>query len=1079
MRRTLLGFAMFVPLVLAGQSPTTNAGAKGFYRFPAIHDETIVFAAEGDLWSVSTSGGLARRLTTHAAEETDPVISPDGKLVAFTARYEGPAALYTMPLAGGLPTRHTFDGDAAIATTWTPDGKLVYTSTHYSGAPKPQLIQLDLRDGSRSLVPLAGASEADYDASGKTLYFVRPSFHNNVTKRYTGGRARDVWKFTDGASEAVELTGDYKGESHTPMWYAGRVYFVSDRDGTMNIWSMNENGSDKRQHTRHSGWDVRHAAMHRGKIVYQLGADLWLFDATSGRTTLVPITLQTDLDQLRENWVANPMAFLSSAHLSPNGDRVVLTSRGRVFVAPVGAGRLVRASGKDSVRYRDVVFAPNGQQLLGLSDETGEFEFTRIPANGVGGEERLTRDGSVLRFEGRLSPDGNWLAWADNNRDLLVMNVATKQVRKVSENREGIREFAWAPDSRWLAFTMIALNGFPQIKLHSIESGRNVAVTTDRTESYSPAWDTKGEFLYFLSGRNLRTVVNGPWGIRQPEPYFDKIVEIYGVSLRAGLRFPFRPDDELQGASSARPDSASRVIRVDTAGLMRRVRRVPVPSGNYSWLAVNGEALFYASSGSNGDGGTDLMALRIAATRPEPVVVLDGIQAPELSANGRKLLVRKAGALHVFDARAAKVANLNDSRVDLASWAFSINVRDDWRQIFVDAWRLERDWFYDPNMHGVDYQATLKKFLPLVDRITSRDELNDLIGWAVGELSALHTSVRGGDVRRGDDNILAASLGARLFRDPARGGYRIDYIYQTDPEYPTERSPLADPDLNIRPGDVIVAVNGVNTLDAADVDQLLRTQAGKQVLVTIRSGTTSRDLVVEPIGNEANLRYTDWEYTRRLQVEQQSGDKVGYVHLRAMGSGDIDRWYREFYPVLDRQGLIIDVRGNSGGNIESFVLEKLMRKAWMFWKSRVGEPYSNMQRAFLGHMVVLVDQETASDGEVFAEGFRRLGLGPVIGTRTWGGEIWLSDQNVLTDGGVARAPMNGVYGPEGKWLIEQEGVLPDIVVDNLPHETFKGRDAQLEAAIDYLKKKIASEPRMAPQPPKYPVRAFKYPNSNP
>jgi tricorn protease len=1062
----------------AALAQTQTQGTAGFYRFPTISGETVVFAAEGDLWSVPVAGGLARRVTSHAAEETDPVISPDGRTLAFTARYEGPAALYTMPLTGGAPVRRTYDGDNAVATTWTPDGRLVYTTINYAGIPKPGMVQIDLRNGTRSLIPLAGASEGTYDASGRTLYFARPFFHNNVTKRYTGGTARDIWKFTTGTAEAVELTGDYNGESHSPMWWNNRVYFVSDRDGTMNIWSMNEDGGDRRQVTRHSGWDVRAPSLDRGRIVYQLGADLWLLDVASGQTKMIPIMLSSDLDQLRENWVTNPMDYLSAAHISPDGDRVALTSRGRVFVAPVKTGRFVRASTKDSVRFSEAVFMPDGKSLLALTDESGELEFAKIPASGVGKEEALTRGGNILRFRGHPSPDGKWLAWDDNNRDLWVMDVATKQPRKVSENREGIGALSWSPDGRWLAYVMSAPNSFQQIKIYSVESGRSVALTTDRTNSYAPAWDPKGDFIYFLSDRNLQTLVGAPWGNRRPEPFFDKEIEIYQVALRAGVRSPFQPDDELVRPAPARPDTSApaiRQVRIDLEGLPLRIRRVPAPSGNYGWLSANTEALFYTSTASGAGANTDLVALKLTNDKPEPVVVVDAIRSAELSANGKKILVHKGTALHVIDARATKVANINDNRVDLTGWTFPIDTRDDFRQIFVDAWRLERDWFYDPNMHGVDYKATLNKYLPIVSRITTRAELSDLIGWAVGELSALHTSVGGGDLRRGEDNVAVASLGARLFRDPSKGGYRIDYIYQTDPDYPAQRSPLADPDLGIKAGDVITAVNGTRTLDADDIGELLRNQNGKQVLLTLGDAESARDVVVTPIANESAIRYADWEYTRRLQTEKKSDGKIGYVHLRAMGGGDINQFYREFTPVFNRQGLVLDMRHNRGGNIDSWVLEMLMRKPWMYWQDRVGEPYWNMQSAFRGHMVMLVDHETASDGEAVAEGFRRLGLGPVIGVRTWGGEIWLSGVNTLSDGGVARAPMSGVYGPEGKWLVEQEGVIPDIIVDNLPHATFNGQDAQLEAAITYLQKKIAEDPRPVPKPPAYPKRAFKYP----
>jgi tricorn protease len=1074
--------AWLVPPLTAQQQ-----GSLGFYRYPALLGDVLVFAAEGDLWTVPAGGGLARRLTTHPDEETHPVISPDGMTMAFTARYEGPAELYTMSLAGGVPKRWTYEADASIATTWTPGGMLVYTTRRYSGLPKPQMVEIDLATGTRTVVPLFGATQGAYDATGSSLYFVRPAFHNNVTKRYTGGTARDVWRFAEGAEEAVELTGDFDGESHSPMWWNGRVYHVTDRDGTMNLWSMDEAGGDVRQHTSHSGWDVKRPSLADGRIAYQLGADLWLFDVAGDTTTLIPITLASDFDQLREKWVDDPMQYLTSAHLHPEGNSVVLTARGRVFVAPVEQGRLVRASRKDSVRFRNVVFMPDGTKLLGLSDESGEFEFVTIPVNGVGVGRALTSDGAILRYAGVPSPDGNYIAYDDLNNDMWVLDVRSGEQTRISTLREGIRDFEWSPDSKWLAYVMAAANSFRQIMLYHVTDGTQVPVTSDRVNSFDVAWDPNGDFLYFLSDRNLRSLVGSPWGTRQPEPYFDRSIEIFHVALRRGARSPFKPKDELFADEPKDKDddgdqSADDPMVIDLEGLQLRVKQVPVPSGNYSGLAVSNDALFWAARGSGPSPSTDLMAVKIGNVEVEQKTVVSGIRSFELSRNGKKLLLRKGNNLHVVDAKPAAAKDLDDSRVDLSGWTFPIDVRQDWRQIFVDAWRMERDYFYDPGMHGVDWDATLEKYLPLVGRVTTRNELSDLIGRFVGELSALHTSVRGGDLREGNDDIGVPTLGARMFRDPAAGGYRIDYIYQTDPDYPDEMAPLADPDHDVHAGDVIEAVNGVATLSVRDIGALLRNQAGKQVLLRVRSAGagatpegTSRDLVVVPAGNEFSLRYEDWVYSRRQEVERQGQGALGYVYLSAMGSRNITQFYRQFYPVFNRQGLIIDVRDNNGGNIDSFILEKLMRQAWMYWQGHVGEPSWNMQYAFRGHMVVLVDQNTASDGEAFAEGFRRLGLGKVIGMRTWGGEIWLSSSNRLTDGGLARAPMSGVYGPEGEWLIEQIGVIPDTVVDNLPHTTFNGQDAQLDAAIQFLLQEIEQDPRPVPPPPPYPNRAFDYP----
>jgi tricorn protease len=661
-----------------------------------------------------------------------------------------------------------------------------------------------------------------------------------------------------------------------------------------------------------------------------------------------------------------------------------------------------------------------------------------------------------------------------------VLEVATGTQRKASERREGSGDPAWSRDSRWLAFVEAAANTFNQLKLFDTTNGSVTTLTSDRVNAQAPAWDSKGDFLWFLSDRRLVSSVSSPWGSRQPEPFFDKTWEIYEIGLRPDVRSHFRPADELTPAADAAPGSGAQAapnpVRIVLDGIERRVRRVPVEAGNYGGLSANGSALFYVARDAGQFGGGNLVALPITSDDPKPVVVAEGVGSYELSGDGKKLLLRQRDAFYVVDAKASKPGNLQESRVDLSGWKFSMDVRQDFRQMFTDALRMERDYFYDPAMHGLDWKAVTAKHLALVDRITTRDELSDLIGRAVGELSALHTAVRGGELRAGEDNIQVASLGARLAKDPRAGGYRIERIYQSDPDYPEEASPLAEPYLGVLEGDVIVAVNGSGTLDVPDLGALLRDQVGKSVRLSVRSGGAApRDVLVTPIGNESNLRYADWEQSRRLKVEQDGKGQIGYVHLRAMGGGNLTEWYRNFYPVFDRQGLIIDVRRNSGGNIDSFILEKLMRQAWMYWKENVGGVSWNMQYAFRGHMVVLVDQNTASDGEAFADGFRRLGLGPVIGMRTWGGEIWLGDSNRLTDGGVARAPSMGVFAPEGGWLIEQIGVVPDQEVDNLPRATFDGQDAQLDAAIRYLQQKIAEDPRTVPTPPPHPKRAFRYP----
>lgn len=1112
-----------VSIILALAPVVAAAQSRGYFRDPVIHGDTIVFRAEGDIWRVPVTGGPAQRLTTYPEEEMSPFISPDGKHIAFSATYEGPREVYVMPIDGGTPTRLTYEAETSLPTGWTPDGRVVYQSGAYSTYPTVQLATIGTDARGFELVPLHQADEGQFADDGATVFFVRPPFHRNNTRNYQGGTARNIWRFNESEGEAVLLTGDHPGEHYNPIWSNGRLYFICERSGTRNIWSMDRDGNDKQQVTNHDGWDVHTFSIHNGRIAYRLGADIHVLDLASGADNIVQITLPSDFDQLRDNWVENPMSYLTAHYPDPEGESVVLTSRGRVFVAPVKTGRLVQAARDTGTRYRDVVFMPDGEKLIGLSDATGEFEFYLLPANGVGEPEQITNNGGILRYAPVPAPDGKHAAYTDHNNDLWLLNIEDKTQTKISQGREGVGDISWSPDSQWIAYAETAVNTYTQIFLYNIESQERVEVTSDRTNSHDPAWDPKGEFLYFLSDRDLVSIVGGPWGPRQPEPYFDQPMRIYHVALKSGLRSPFRPDDELSRAEEdkkddeekeepgeeeeeekpePKPNEADRsgqepepgaetnededeetsedadkedsddekdkTIEVETDGLALRVERVPVGPGNYANLTVSKSALYLTKRDTGRGADTHLAAVKISNDGPKVATIIDDFKDYEMNIKQDKILAHKGNTLYVFNANGSS-PKLDESRVNLSGWAYPIDVAEDWKQIYIDAWRMQRDHFYDPNMHGLDWNAVRDKYLPLVGRVTTRDELNDVIGMAMGELSALHVSVHGGDQRSGDENVRVASLGAMITRDDAQGGYRIDNIYETDPDYPSWRSPLADPYLNIKEGDIIEAINGVKTLSVDHISSLLRNQAGRQVLIRLRTPDEEpRDAIVEPISSAYQLRYNNWKYTRRKMVEETSNGRIGYIHLSAMGSGNLSEWYREFYPVFNREGLIIDVRHNRGGNIDSILLGKLLRESWSFWKGRTGESYWNMQYAFRGHAVVLVDEHTASDGEAFAEGFRRLGMGIVIGMRTWGGQIWLSDRNRLTDHGIARSPQYGVYGPEGEWLIEGHGVDPDIVVDNLPHETFNGKDRQLQTGIDHLMKLMASDPVTVPEPPPYP-----------
>lgn len=1118
--------AAFTLVSLAARAADVPALHRGYYSTPSLRGDTVVFTSEGDLWTVDIHGGVAHRLTTAPGRETNSMLSPDGKTVAFTASYEGPSEVYTMPIDGGLPQRRTWDGDA-LPAGWAPDGRLMISTARYATLPERQIVLIDSH-GTREIVPLAQAAKAAYATDGHTLFFTRWVKQFSETKRYKGGWAENIWRYS-GTGEAVPLTADWDGTSTSPMWSNGRIYFLSDRDGIMNVYSMDADGHALKEESHQQVFDVESASIDNGHAVYSSGSDLWLLDLATGHEQVIPITLASDFDQMREHWVKKPLDYVTSVHLSPDGSRAVFTARGEIFSMPAKPGRVIRVAAESDVRYRDARFAPDGKSILALSTAGGETDFWRFPANGIGKPEQVTSDAKVLRWEGVSSPDGHWLAHHDKDNQLWVFDLKTKQDKRILQSmNDDLVNLAWSPDSKWLAFVETADNQFTQIKILNIDSSEIHALTSDRYNSSMPQWSSDGKWLYFLSDRMLKTTIRSPWGPRQPEPHYDHKVKIYEQALVRGLRSPFLPADELHPDNSdksdekkpgetkpaddktksakpaedaKKPADAAKTnddskdakkddkkdekkppeVKIDFDNLADRLSEVPVPAGNYDNLQITDKRLCWASASDDSQEHVSLQCLDIANKGDEADTVMSDIRGYEISADRKKLLIGKGDDFYIVDSD-AKGAGLSDPKalgkasINLARWTMTTTPRQEFRGLFLDAWRLERDYFYDRNMHGLNWVAMRDRYLPLVDRVADRDELNDVIAQMVSELTALHTFVGGGDTRDSADHIDLGSLGARLRRDEKAGGYVVEHVYQYDPDLPNLAPPLARPESQVKEGEVIVSIDGQDLLTVPDERVLLRGKVGTQVLLRVKNAKSeTRDLLVTPISarEEARLRYTEWEYTRRVQVEKDSGGAIGYVHLQAMGPNDIDQWTREFYPVFDRQGLIIDVRHNHGGNIDSWLLGKLLRQAWFYWQPRIGNPTWNMQYAFRGHIVVLCDRETASDGEAFSEGFKRFKMGTLIGTRTWGGEIWLTGSNSQADNGIATAAEIGVYGPEGKWLIENHGVEPDVIVDNLPHVTYTGVDTQLNAAVELLKKQIHDDPRPVPQHPPYPDKSFK------
>ncbi|MDA3928126.1 MAG: S41 family peptidase [Prolixibacteraceae bacterium] len=1079
----------------------STANNKGYYRFPSIAKDVISFTSEGDIWLYNQKTNTSARLTTSSGLESNASLSPDGTTIAYNAEYEGITEVYSLPINGGIPKRITYEGlsgrSAPKVINWINNTELLLSTSSNSTLPNRQLIKINTENLETEMIPLSQADEGTYDEQGN-IYFTRLPFQGSQTKRYKGGTAQNIWKF-DGQNEAIHLLPDYLGTSKNPMYYNSRIYFLTDRDGTMNIWSMNLMGTDLKQHTKSIAWDIKDAELFEDKIIYQLKADLHLFSITNEKDEKLDISLISDFDQRRVNWIKSPLSKIESTSLSNDGKQVAITARGRVFTTPAEGGRWTEVTRNYGIRHKYASFIGTSDNVVFLSDQSGEMEFWKTDKLGTAAPVQLTTNTDVLVMNYAVSPNGKYIAYIEKDHALKLHNIETEVTNTIDIGKVGRpSNLNWSNNSKFISYVDAAENQNQFIKVYQLDTKKTFEVSSKRVDSYNPCFSADDKWLYFLSDRTFNTSVYSPWGSRQPEPFYNRTTKIYALALVDSLRSPFIPDDELtlltkkedekegdetkkekkkKEKDKRKNDKES--IAFDFVNISDKLIEVPVPAHNIFGLSCTKKHIYWIQREINEPSNLKLYSIKISNEKEnKPIEVADKIRSYELSANGKKLLIRKKDGIYVLDANGAKV-DFKNAKVDLKDWIFKVDPVEDWQQLLVDAWRLERDYFYDKNMHGVNWDAVLERHLPLVKRVSDRYELDDLIAHMVSELSALHTFVYGGDKRKSPDKIDISSLGADLIKDKVRGGYVIKHIYNGDPDYPEQLSPLSKHHLKIATNHIIKKVNGVDVLSVAHINTLLNKKAGQQVLLDLsdEQGKTYQE-GVHPItmGQFSNLRYNEWEYSRRIEVDKKSDDQIGYLHLRAMGGKNYQEFVKGFYPVYNRAGLIIDVRHNRGGNIDSWVLEKLLRKEWFFWQSRSGTPTWNMQYAFRGHVVVLCNEKTASDGEAFAEGFKRLGLGKVIGTRTWGGEIWLSSSNRLVDGGIASASEFGVYTNDDEWIIEGHGVEPDMIVDNLPYASFNGEDAQLNAAIDYLQKLIEEEPVTVPDYPPFPDKSFEYPN---
>ncbi|AOX19127.1 Tricorn protease-like protein [Kozakia baliensis] len=1066
---------------LIGALPAFAHAAPGYLRTPSIAANIVAFDAEQSVWAVPIAGGTARRLTDSLGVDPHPILSPDGKEVAFLANYDGPTEIYVMPVSGGTPKRVTFENLAVQPIGWDRRAGILYSTAPASGPAFSKIVVgIDPATGTRHLYPFADANDAALSVNGQWVYFVRfgTALSHDHLRAYRGGAASQLWRFDTKSGQEAERIGPQDANLRRPMLWHDRLVVVSDQNGRENLWSYALDGTDARQLTHHTAFSVRDASLQGDRIVYQIGADLHVFDLAKNEDAPLPVDIVSDDAARRPQWLAQPFRYLNGISLAPQGNQVALTFRGHAVLASTGPRRRVQIADADNIRLRYAAISADDKALYAFSDASGEAELWRFPTDGDGHGVQLTHGNHTEPTGLYVAPDNKHIVHTDMSGRLWLYDTAGKTDRIIDDaTKDGTTSYdvaAWSPDGRAFAFVRTRGGNIRrQIALYTLANNKTTWLTDGEYESYAPQFSPDGHWLWFLSDRTFSLANDSPWGDRNLGPVFPKRTGIYALALKAEEKFPFQPRTELDGPKPAEPpktpEKTPKPPAIDLAGLPQRLYRVPVPAGDYQSLGASKDFLFVLD-------GTDddktLKSIHIDNDEHKIEDFAPKIRDFSVTPDGKTLMLvsgppHTAPKILLVPAAAKAPTDTKQQTVNLDNFRLRVDPGAEWQEMFDDAWRLHRDHFYDRNLRGVDWDATRERYRPLVARLGDRSDLDDLLGQMVGELGALHSQLRPADTGTRPASDLIAGLGAHLTRQP--GGFIIDHIYAGDPNLPDELSPLLAPGVDAREGDLITGINGQSVVGAPDLSTFLADQAGRQVLLAIKRGGREIRTVsmATSMKRENALRYRDWEIGRAQAVAKASGGKIGYLHLQAMGDTDIASFARDFYANLDKDGLIVDVRRNMGGNIDSWVLSQLMRRAWMFWARYDNAPSVNMQQAFRGRIVVLCDEFTYSDGETFSQGIKSLHIAPLVGMRTAGAGVWLSDSDRLIDSGNARTAENPYFDMNGHWLVENHGVEPDKSVENMPVATFKGQDQQLSAAIDLLQQELKEHPIPALHPEKF------------
>jgi tricorn protease len=1099
-------------------------------RFPDISGDRTVFTYGGDLWTAPASGGAAIRLTSHPGMEVFGKFSPDGKWIAFTGQYDGDEQVYVVASGGGVPRQLTFYPAKGPLTPrwgwdnqvygWSPDGKRIYFKSQRDSwaLPIARLYSVSVEGGPAEALPMPEAGSGDFAPDSSKIVYSPQSRDFRPEKRYGGGQANALYIFDLKTNDAKRITEGPRA-TRDPVWVGNTIYFNSDRDGHFNLYSYDVSSGKTTQVTNNKTWDVRWPSSDNdGRIIYELNGELQVLDTSSQRSN--PISISVPNEGLASRPSRIPAANnIESVGLSPKGERALFSARGDIFTAPIEKGPTRNLTHSSGAHDKWPSWSPDGNRIAFISDLSGEEELYISQQDGLKPAEQISRGGAAMRYQPEWSPDGKRIAFSDKDGKLYVVTLADKKMVEIADAPHGqIRDYTWAPRGNFLAFSYDDNpNRFSAVRIWNPADGKVTKVTDDMFNAASPAWDPQGNYLYFLADREFQPQIS------QIEFNYgtNRTTYIYALALRKDVKHPFPPEsDEVtvtkpddapkpKGAQpseepkppakdinkelkepakepakeaspepsptpaapgESKPDAKpSATMSIDFDGILRRAARVPVGADNYGGLSAKtghllygvGSAFYY---GRTGDRPT---VLKIFAFKDrKETTIAEDIRGYVLSEDGSKVLVAQGPGYNLYDA----TPQGDKTRKPVGTTGLVVDrvPTEEWNQIFNEVWRRYRDFFYVPNMHGYNWVALREQYKPLLQYVAHRSDLNYVISEMIAELTIQHAYVEGGDFTI-PPRPRGGLPGARFEVDAKSGRYRIAKIFDGENEEDIYRSPLTEVGVNVSVGDYVLAIDGEELKATDDIYRLLRNKADNPVSLTVNKTPSlqgARIISYRPITDESNLIYLDWIEHNRRKVAEATGGRVGYIHIPDMGANGIREFIKWYYPQIRKEGLVVDVRANGGGNVSRMLIERLRRKVLGLNYSRTDDEANTYPDAvFNGPMVALLDQNSASDGDIFPYMFRKAGLGPLIGKRSWGGVVGIQGRGALIDGGQIFVPGSGLTDENGNWVIEGYGVDPDIDVENDPKSEIAGRDPQLERGIAEVMARLKTPVKLPTKPP--------------